>query len=115
MRFEISEPFRNRMVALTEERWGHILQGHPEMAAHEDDIAGCIQAPDMILQCERDRNTELFYKRLQRSPGYCLSIKVVVRFSDIPSGGTSGEVITSFKVQNMVGGSILWLPAHLTL
>ena len=42
-------------VTLTNERWRHIVSGHPEMAPHRADLAQTIQKPDVVYEKGQDR------------------------------------------------------------
>ena len=37
-------------IRLTGERWSHILENHPEMSDHRDQVLETVERPDMILQ-----------------------------------------------------------------
>lgn len=40
----------DKTIRLTDERWLHIVEGHPEMAGHLNDVLLAVAAPEMILQ-----------------------------------------------------------------
>jgi hypothetical protein len=40
------EDFSGRMVELTVERWGHIVECHPEVRTPEESVLEAVQAPD---------------------------------------------------------------------
>jgi hypothetical protein len=42
-------------VLLTDERWFHILDGHPEMADHLNDLVETIQNPHVVYEKEGQR------------------------------------------------------------
>jgi hypothetical protein len=50
-------------VTLTEERWAHILSGHPEMVPHRADLGQTIEAPNVVYEKRKDR----YYFRRVRS------------------------------------------------
>jgi len=57
----IQDPL-GRDVVLTAERWQHILDGHPELEAHIEDLVRAVQAPTQ-LDAGRERDEEWFYLR----------------------------------------------------
>lgn len=79
---------RGRQVLLTAERWQRIVDGHPELAADEDEVLRAVQAPTEALP-GREPDEEWFYLR---DAGPSRWLKVVVVFE----GSTSGRIITAF-------------------
>jgi hypothetical protein len=43
-----------KVIRLTDERWLHIVEGHPEMAGHLNDVLFAIASPDKILKGGQD-------------------------------------------------------------
>ena len=41
-------------IRLPEERWQHIIEGHPELADQQTNILHTIENPDRILEGDRD-------------------------------------------------------------
>lgn len=75
-------------MLLTVERWEHIVDGHPELAAHEDDIVRAVAAPTATTP-GRENDEEWFYLR---DAGPSRWLKVVVVFDS----SASGRIITAF-------------------
>jgi hypothetical protein len=76
-----------RVVVLTRERWGHILAGHPELAACRPLVMRAIgrpdhRAPDLLTTRER---------YFLRGVGPSRWLRVVVDFSE-----AEAEVVTAF-------------------
>lgn len=67
---------------------GHIVDGHPELAAHEDDVLRAVEAPTEAM-AGRGLGEEWFYLH---DAGPSRWLKVVVVF-DRPA---SGRIITAF-------------------
>ncbi|MGH2368028.1 MAG: hypothetical protein ACRDI2_07505, partial [Chloroflexota bacterium] len=76
-----------RPVQLTEERWHHILDGHPELGMFQDQILAAIRAPDE-RRAGRWPGEEWFYLGTTR-PSRWLKVVVVYR-------GGKGRIITAF-------------------
>jgi len=83
----IQDP-RAREVVLTAERWEHIVDGHPELETHEEDLVRAVQVPTLTA-AGRERDEEWFYLR---DAGPSRWLKVVIVF-DSPA---SGRIITAF-------------------
>lgn len=43
-----------KTIRLPDERWLHIVEGHPEMAGHLNEVLLAIAAPDIVLQGSAD-------------------------------------------------------------
>jgi hypothetical protein len=81
-----------RPVALTDERWAHIVGGHPELAPHRDDVIHAVQAPDH-RRAGRRASEEWFYSE---DVGPSRFLKVVVAYDDL-----QGRIITAFARRSM--------------
>ncbi|MBA2262929.1 MAG: hypothetical protein H0W03_09710 [Solirubrobacterales bacterium] len=73
---------------LTAERWGHIVDGHPELKVHREDVLRAIEAPTETT-AGRGTDEEWFYLA---GAGPSRWLKVVVLF-ERPA---SGRIITAF-------------------
>jgi len=81
-------------VVLTDERWSHIAQGHPELVEIEHEIAEAVRAPDAHRE-GRSAGEVWCYRRLpegSRAPW----LKVVVRYRE-----EGGWIITAFLRRRM--------------
>lgn len=79
---------RGREVVLTGERWKHIIDGHPELKAHLEDVVRAIEAPTDTT-AGRGSYEEWFYLA---DVGPSRWLKVVVVFEAPPTG----RIITAF-------------------
>jgi len=77
-----------RTVRLTQERWKHIIDGHPYMAPFRDDVLWAVEAPTHRIEQARP-GQDWFY--LQNA-GPSRWLKVVVAFDD----SSIGSVRTAF-------------------
>lgn len=78
-------------VRLTDERWRHIVQRHPEMADLGDQVVATIARPDMIQQGD---SGELLAITLQRQTPFGEKY-VVVSYREL-TGEEDGFVITAY-------------------
>lgn len=79
---------RGREVLLSLERWRHIISGHPEIEAFENEIRRAVEAPTAILP-GREVNEEWLYLE---GAGPSRWLKVVVVFDR----AERGRIITAF-------------------
>jgi hypothetical protein len=77
-----------RPVVLTAARWRHVLDGHPELAPHQDLVLAAIRAPDRRLP-GRWPNERWCYLATPAGPSRWLKVVVVYE-------GERGQVFTAF-------------------
>jgi hypothetical protein len=77
-----------RTVQLTEERWNHIIEGHPYMASFRADVIRAIEAPTHRIEQPRP-GRKWFYLR---DAGPSRWLKVVVAFDE----DSNGRIRTAF-------------------
>jgi len=74
-------------IRLTDERWEHILDSHPEMASYQETILDALENPDYILTSRRGALAavmvlgrkaflHVFYVEKGRRDGFILSARV---------------------------------------
>ena len=76
-----------RPVELTEERWGHIIERHPEIGTLQESVLRAVQTPDHHVS-GRVANEEWFYLRTQSPSNW---LKVVVAYVE-----GRGHIVTAF-------------------
>lgn len=81
-----------RLVILTEQAWGHVLAGHPELARFEQEVVDTITHP---ADCTADVRPER-ERFLSENVGPSRYLTVVVEFAD-----REGTVITAFPHRNL--------------
>lgn len=87
-RAEVTDPDGHRVV-LTEERWGHILVGHPEIGPLEAVLLATVASPTRRLAGRIPRE-QWYYLELER-PRPSRWLKVVVSY-----GEQEGRIVTAF-------------------
>jgi hypothetical protein len=80
-----------RLVELTEARWRHIIEGHPELWAHQGRVLAAINEGER--RPGRWPDEEWFYLATSRPSRW---LKVVVRYN---SG--RGEIVTAFPRRSL--------------
>jgi len=84
--------FDGRTVELTEERWGHIIERHPEIGTLEESVRRAVQTPDRHV-AGRLANEEWFYLRTEWPSNW---LKVVVVYVE-----GCGRIVTAFARRSM--------------
>jgi hypothetical protein len=82
----------SRRVELSEERWGHITERHPELASHLEDVLRAVAKPDRRLDGPRP-DEEWFYLA---EAGPSRWLKVVVHYEQ-----GAGQIVTAFARRSM--------------
>ncbi len=104
IKLQIQDP-RNKIVTLFEDTWEeHIIEGHPEMENHLEDVKMTIENPDIIRE-GRKSDTELYFKANSISNIQLSGTFVATK--DI--NGIKSIVITAYDGNNTISkGKIKW-------
>jgi hypothetical protein len=95
-------------VTLEEERWKHIIDGHPEVAKLFDILVKTLSEPELIYRDQVDKEVNFYYRLTGRS---------VLRRDDIYMSAvverSEGNKIARVKTAHLVkqpkkGGEIVW-------
>ncbi len=81
-----------RRAELTDERWGHIVERHPEIDGREDEILMTVEAPDERLPGSVE-NEDWFYARTDDPSNW---LKVVVAYAE-----GRGYIVTAHARKSM--------------
>jgi hypothetical protein len=95
-----SKSISGKPIRLTDERWLHIVEGHPEMAGYLHDVLLAVAAPDMVLQGTAGELLAAIYDRADKL------LVVVYKESE-----TDGFIVTAFftkKIEQLLKRKILW-------
>lgn len=87
-------------IRLPNERWLHIVEGHPELDGHLNDVLLTVAAPDMVLQGSSDELLAAIYKQRDK-------LLVVVYKEE----AMDGFILTAYftkKVNKLLTRTILW-------
>ena len=89
-----------KTIRLPDERWLHIVEGHPEMAGHLNNVLLAIAAPDMVLQGSSDELLATIYEQQAKL------LVVVYKENEI-----DGFIITAYftkKADKLLKRTVLW-------
>jgi hypothetical protein len=81
-----------RRVELTDERWSHIVERHPEIKTCEGEVMGAIQAPDQRVAGGLE-NEEWYYVEVDAPSNW---LKVVVAYAE-----GRGYIVTAHARKSM--------------
>ena len=92
--FEVKDK-SGRKIHLSDERWKHLNQEHPEVAPYLEDIKETLKNPVKITEYELDENVRYYYKyfKERESAKYLL---VIVKYLN-----EHGFIITAYFVRNI--------------
>ncbi|MFP5040426.1 hypothetical protein [Parasediminibacterium sp. JCM 36343] len=96
----ITKSISGKTIRLPDERWVHIVKGHPEMARYLHDVLLTVAVPDMIVEGGAG---ELLAAAYQRSDKV-----LVVVYKEIE---TEGFILTAYftkKMKALLKRNILW-------
>ena len=88
------------MIRLPDERWLHIVEGHPEMAGHLHDVLLAVAVPDLLIQGGADEILAIVYSRTDKL--------LVVAYKEMD---IEGFIITAFftkRPEQLLKRKILW-------
>jgi hypothetical protein len=81
-----------RLVELTEERWGHIVERHPEIKALDQIVLQAVRAPDHRV-AGKLANEEWYYVRTDTPSNW---LKAVVAYAE-----ERGHIVTAYPRRSM--------------
>lgn len=91
--FEVTDK-SGRQIQLSNDRWKHINQEHPEVVPHLEDIKDALINPLKVVQYEYDESIHYYYKYFkQKHPQYLL---VIIKYLN-----GKGFIITAYFVRNI--------------
>jgi hypothetical protein len=77
VRGAVTDP-AGRRVELTDERWGHIIERHPDIDGRDNEVLQAVEAPDKRLPGGVE-NEEWYYMRTDAPSNW---LKVVVAYAE---------------------------------
>ncbi len=86
---------QGREIYLTQERWEHILSGHPELDGQLDDVLKTIRL-GRRKQTKRDQQTFFYYQRVHDLPEPYDTIMVFVAFRYAHHTQTNEQIPNNF-------------------
>ena len=93
--------YLNNEIILSQQRWMHIIQEHPEVKEYIKEIEMVLKEPDLIKESNKDKNVYLYY-RFFREILKGKYIIVVVKKS------ISSFVVTCYITDRIKEGDIIW-------
>lgn len=90
----------DKTIRLTDERWLHIVEGHPEMAGNLNEVLLAISTPNMIFQGGSNELLSILFMHQTKW------LVVVYKENDI-----DGFILTAYftsKIEKLLKRKILW-------
>ncbi|MBI2655436.1 hypothetical protein HYX06_03365 [Candidatus Woesearchaeota archaeon] len=92
--FEIEDK-TGRKIHLSDERWKHLNQEHPEVAPYLEDIKETLKTPLKITAYEYDENVKYYYKYFKERE-VAKYLLVIVKYLN-----NHGFIVTAYFVKNI--------------
>ena len=93
--FEVKDK-SGRMIHLSNERWKHINQDHPEVAHHLEEIKDTLENPVKIASYSIDENVKYYYRYFKERKSRARHLLVIVKYLN-----GNGFIITSYFVKSI--------------
>ncbi len=90
----------NRRIKLTEERWNHISETHPELKDLLKDLKGAVEEPELIKKSIYNENVVLFYRyygHIYEGKYMC----IVIRLDEL-------SIVTAYITDRIKKGEVVW-------
>jgi hypothetical protein len=85
-------------IRLTEERWEHILDSHPELASYRETILDAVENPDYILASRRGSLAAVVV----------LGREAFLHVFYVEKGGRDGFILSAYLEEEMNKAKIIW-------
>lgn len=89
-------------IYLTDERWQHICDEHPEMEVYKRHILETVRKGRRFQDSIRPY-VYLYYRDYQRLPQNNTTIVVVVYFGVSPGGTENNFILTAYQIRRQTG------------
>ena len=96
----LTKSIKGITIRLTDERWVHIVENHPELAGNLNDVLLSVASPDFILMGQNDELLASVYKRTDKL--------LVVIYNE---NENDGFIITAFftsKINQLLKRKMIW-------
>ena len=84
-------------IYLTDERWAHVCEEHPEMLQYENEVLETVQRGRRFQDSVRP-DVFLYYRDFENLPAENTSIVAVVRFGFRADGSENNFVVTAYQI-----------------
>jgi hypothetical protein len=94
----IADSINGVRIRLTDERWEHILDSHPELASYRETILDAVENPDYILTSRRGA----------RAAVVVLGRKSFLHVFYVEKGRRDGFILSAYLEEEMDKTKIVW-------
>jgi hypothetical protein len=93
-----------QIVEVTEERWRHVVKGHPELTGQEDLVKDAIGSPEIVYQGDT-ADDKMFRSVKVSGSGFMLGGKVVIAVVNYAS---KAKLLTAYTTTMDPKKRVLW-------
>ena len=90
----------DRKIGLSDERWNHIIDTHPEIKEFLKELEGALIDPELIKRSVYNKNVVLFYRHYKHIYGGKYMC-VVVRLDE-------KSIVTAYITDRIKSGDLIW-------
>ena len=90
----------NRNIRLTNERWKHIADTHPELKNLLNELSGALKEPEIVKNSANDEDVVLFYRfyeHIYKGKYMCVVVKLNEKL-----------IITAYITDRIKRGDVIW-------
>jgi hypothetical protein len=90
----------NRRIGLSDERWNHIIDTHPEIKELIKELEGALLDPELIKRSVYNENVVLFYrhyKHIYEGKYMCIVVRLDERL-----------IVTAYITDRIKIGDVIW-------
>lgn len=102
MDIEIEDKF-GRKIRLTDERYKHIIEKHPEIKDQEEKIKETLRKPELVKKSVYSNDVLIFYKYYKQTPVTEKYLTVGIKLLN-----GEGFVVTVYFTDRIKEGEIIW-------
>ena len=84
-------------IYITDERWNHICEEHPEMAGFDSQVMETVEKGGRFQDSIRP-DIFLYYRDFEDLPSGNTTIVVVIRFGFAPDGSENNFIVTAYQI-----------------
>jgi hypothetical protein len=84
-------------IYLTDERWAHVCDEHPEMQPHESEVLETVRRGRRFQDSVRP-DMFLYYRDFENLPAGNTTIVAVVRFDFRADGAENNFIVTAYQI-----------------
>lgn len=97
---QLTKSISGKTIRLPDERWLHIVEGHPEMAGHLHDVLLSVAVPDLIIEGGANELMAFVYNRADKL--------LVVIYKEMDEDGFIIPAYFTKRTEQLLKRNIVW-------